>query len=143
MASIQKITLIGNLGAAPELRYTLNGKAVTNLRVATNRRWPDQSIEGGWNEESLWFSVSTWGDVAERSAEQLHKGDQVYVEGRLKPLRMYNRQDGTVGAQFEIDARTVLKLGKSERNGDEPYAAAAPQDREPDRAALDIDDIPY
>ena len=144
MASLNKLTIIGNLGADPEMRYTPNGKAVTNLRVATNRRWPDPNAEGGWAEESIWFTVTTWGDTAERNAEKLKKGDQVYVEGRLKPLRLYTRQDETVGAQFEIDARTVLKLGKSERNGDESYAASAPQDREPRPTDnLDVDDIPF
>jgi single-strand DNA-binding protein len=143
VASLNKLTIIGNLGADPEMRYTPSGKAVTNLRVATNRRWPDQSVDGGWAEESIWFTVTTWDQQAERNAEQLKKGDQVYVEGRLKPLRLYTRQDGTVGGQFEIDARVLLKLGKSERNGD-AAEYVAPQEREPRPSDnLDVDDIPF
>ena len=142
MASVNKLTIIGNLGADPELRYTPEGKAVTNLRIATNRSWPDGN--GGWNEESIWFTASLWEDRAERVAEKMRKGDQVYVEGRLKPVRQYTRQDGTVGFSLEIHAHTVLKLGKAERNGDDdvlpPVESSRPRAEQP---PLDVDDIPF
>ena len=81
--SLNKMMIIGNLGADPELRYTPSGKAVTNLRVAvnSNRRGPD----GEWQEETLWLRVEVWDQAAERAAEQFRKGNKVYAEGAPVP----------------------------------------------------------
>ena len=80
--TLNKMMIIGNLGADPELRYTPGGKAVTELRVAVNdnRKGPD----GEWIEETLWFRVSVWEQQAERMAEQLRKGNKIYAEGQLR-----------------------------------------------------------
>ena len=140
MASLNKIQIIGNLGADPELRFTPDGKQVVNLRIATNRSWPDGN--GGWNEESIWFNVDQWDEKAERAAERLRKGDQVYVEGRLKPARQYTRQDGTVGVSLEISAFTILKLGKrTDDDGDNQLPAGERNAR--GSVDLDVDDIPF
>lgn len=144
MASLNKLSIIGNLGADPELRFTPEGKPVVNLRIATNRSWPDG--KGGWSEESIWFNATQWDDKAERIAENMRKGDQVYVEGRLKPVRVYTRNDGTMGTSLEIAAFTVLKLGKKEGADGSFEDSQVPASERTPRAAqpeLDVDDIPF
>ena len=145
MASVQQITIIGNLGADPELRYTPGGKSVVDLRVATNRSWPDKSAPDGWAQETIWFRASAWDEQAERVAETYHKGDQVYIQGRLKPARAYLDRDGQPAAQHEIEAKVIYKMGRAERDADDSYQPA----RQPVGAAaaqsvdLDVDDIPF
>ena len=119
----QKLTLIGNLGRDPEMRYTPSGQAVTNLNLATNRTWTDAS--GQRIKETTWFRVSAWGKTAENCNQYLRKGSKVLIEGRLNvdPAtggpRIYTRQDGTAGASFEVTAETVRFL--SSREDDETY----------------------
>lgn len=123
----QKVILVGNLGRDPEMRYTPSGTAVTNLSVATNRRYTDS--QGNQVEETVWFRVSVWGKAAEAVNQYLTKGRQVLVEGRLiadasgNP-RIWSRQDGTPGASFEINAQTVRFLGS--RNGNAAEAEQEP-----------------
>ena len=110
----QKVILVGNLGRDPEMRYTPSGQAVTNLNVATNRRYTDSN--GQQVEETAWFRVSVWGRQAETVHQYLRKGRQVLVEGRLNPdengnPRIWTRQDGTPAASFEVTAQNVRFLG--------------------------------
>ncbi len=134
----QKIIIVGNLGRDPEMRYTPQGTPVTNLSVATNRKWT--GADGTPGEETIWFRVSVWGKQAETCNQYLSKGRQVLVEGRLRPdpatggPRIWTRQDGTAGASFEITALTVKFLGG--RPGD---AAAGPGE-EP---AIEEGEIPF
>lgn len=121
-----KVTLVGNLGRDPEMRYTPSGQAVTNLSIATSRRYTDSS--GEMRDETVWFRVSVWGKQAEASHQYLKKGRQVFVEGRLVAdengnPRIWNRQDGTPGASFEVNAQTVQFLGT---RGDSPADVAEP-----------------
>ncbi len=109
-----KIVLVGNLGRDPEMRYTPSGQAVTNMSVATNRSYTDSS--GEKVDETVWFRVSVWGKQAESTHQYLRKGRQVLVEGRMVPdengnPRIWNRQDGSPAASFEINAQTVRFLG--------------------------------
>jgi single-strand DNA-binding protein len=110
----QKIVLVGNLGRDPEMRYTPGGHAVTNLNVATNRTYTDSN--GEQVKETVWFRVSVWGKQAESCHQYLRKGRQVLVEGRMigdesgNP-RVWNRQDGTPTASFEVNAISVRFLG--------------------------------
>jgi single-strand DNA-binding protein len=112
----QKIIVAGNLGNDPEMRYMPNGTAVTNFSLATNRRWTDQA-SGEPREETIWFRVSVWGRQAEMVNQYLSKGRMALVEGRLRPdpqtggPRTYQRQDGTVGASFDLTADFVRFLG--------------------------------
>lgn len=110
----QKVILVGNLGRDPEMRYTPSGQAVTNLNVATNRRYTDSN--GQQVEETVWFRVAVWGRQAETVHQYLRKGRQVLVEGRLNAdengnPRIWTRQDGTPAASFELTAQNVRFLG--------------------------------
>lgn len=134
-----KIILVGNLGRDPEMRYMPDGQAVTNLNVACNRRW-NNTATGEQEEETTWYRVSVWGKQAEACNEYLEKGRQVLVEGRLKPdpatggPRLWQRQDGSVGASFEVVASSVQFLGNGNGNGhNDDYAAGTPEE----------DDIPF
>jgi single-strand DNA-binding protein len=111
----QKVTIIGNLGRDPEMRYTPSGTAVTDFSVATNRKWTNK--DGTPGEETAWFRCSAWGKTAETVNQYLTKGRQVFIEGRLNPdsatggPRVYTRGDGTPGAQFEVTIERIQFLG--------------------------------
>jgi single-strand DNA-binding protein len=116
---MDKLIVIGNLGRNPEMRYLPSGQPVTNFSVASNRKWTDN--EGVLHEETIWARVSAFGRLAEVTNQYLSKGRQVYVEGLLRPdaetggPRVYERNDGSHGASYEIVAATVQFLGG--RNG--------------------------
>jgi single-strand DNA-binding protein len=135
----QKIVLVGNLGRDPEMRYTPGGHAVTNLSVATNRTYTDGS--GEQVKETVWFRVSVWGKQAESCHQYLRKGRQVLVEGRMigdesgNP-RIWNRQDGSPAASFEVNAISVRFLGG---RGDADAADIDPGPGAPESE----DDIPF
>lgn len=109
IASLSKVTLVGNLGSDPEMRYTPSGKAVTSFSVATNRRYTTSGGES--REETDWFRVSVWGKQAEKCNQFLSKGKQVYVEGRLH-ARSWQGQDGQMHTSLEVTADRVLFLGR-------------------------------
>lgn len=141
----QKIIIVGNLGRDPEMRYMADGTAVTNLSVATSRRWTDQN-SGEQRELTTWFRVSVWGRQAETVNQYLSKGRRVLVEGRLETdpqtggPRLFTRQDGTVGASYEIRAFLVRFLG----GRDETYESYDSEDSfAGDSAAEEEDDIPF
>ncbi len=101
----QQITLIGNLGADPELRYTQSGTPVTSLRVATNRRWRAQ--DGTTQEETVWFRVSAWERQAEACNQYLTKGQRVLVVGEMREPSTWTDQEGNTRASLEVRARNV------------------------------------
>jgi single-strand DNA-binding protein len=121
-----KVMIIGNLGADPEMRYTPSGRPVTQFNVAVNQSTKNQQT-GEWNEETDWFRVSVWGDRAERAAENLRKGNRVFVEGRFK-TREFEGRDGQKRTSLEITADSLVNLEKRTRDeGDAgQFAAAAP-----------------
>lgn len=108
------IIIVGNLGRDPEMRYTPSGQAVTNFSVATNRKYTNS--DGQSVEETIWFRISVWGKQAEVCNQYLRKGGKVLVEGRMVAdlstggPRIWNRQDGTPAASFEVSASTVRFL---------------------------------
>jgi single-strand DNA-binding protein len=127
----QKVTIVGNLGADPEMRYTASGVPVTHFSVATNRRWTD--AEGNPQEETTWFRVSAWRGLAETCNQYLSKGRQVFVEGRLVPdrdtggPRVWTGNDGVARARYELSALTVQFLGgRAER--EEPLPPGMPEE---------------
>jgi single-strand DNA-binding protein len=92
MAGINKVILVGNLGAKPEIKYASNGNAISNLSVATSESWTDKST-GQKQERTEWHRVSLYGKVAEIAAQYLDKGSKVYVEGKLQ-TRKWQDQNG-------------------------------------------------
>ena len=108
MAGVNKVILVGNLGADPELRYTGGGSAVTDLRIATSRRFKGK--DGGIQEETEWHRVVVWGKQAEMCKEYLAKGRQVYLEGRLKTEQWVDK-DGNKRWTTKVVADQVVFLG--------------------------------
>jgi len=92
MAGINKVILVGNLGAKPEIKYAANGNAVANLSVATSDSWIDKST-GQKQERTEWHRVSLFGKLAEVATQYTDKGSKVYVEGKLE-TRKYTDKDG-------------------------------------------------
>jgi single-strand DNA-binding protein len=150
--TLNKMMIIGNLGADPELRYTPSGKAVTNLRVAVNNRYRGQ--DGEWQEETQWFRVEVWDQAAERAAEQFRKGNKVFAEGQLR-VREYEGNDGQKRSSVEIRFARVISLerrdpGESFGIGDDAPPAAVPRGAAvaapadgPASETVDLDDIPF
>ena len=129
--SLNKCMIIGNLGRDPEMRYTPSGQAVTQFTVATNRNYRDQ--QGEWQKETEWFRVVVWGQQAERAAENLRKGNKVYVEGRIQ-TRQWEDQTGQKRYTTELVANQVTSLERRERGEDEaPFPDEAPVRRPPAR----------
>ena len=138
----QHITLVGNLGRDPELRYTPAGQPVTDLSVATKEVWKDQA--GEKQDRTTWWKVSVWGKQAENCNQFLTKGSLVLVEGTLRGdesgnPRTYQKKDGTTGSSFEMTAKEVRFL--SAKNGsDDGGGAAAPAAT---KVGVAMDDLPF
>jgi single-strand DNA-binding protein len=107
--SINKVILIGSLGKAPEMRYTPSGRPVTTFVLTTNRDW--NTSEGEARSEIEFFNIITWGDLAEKCNQNLNKGSQVYVEGRLQ-TRRWQDKNGIVHDSVEIVAGEMILLGQ-------------------------------
>ena len=123
MNNLNQLTLLGNLARDPEIKYTNEGLAITDLRVAVNRRWKDK--EGNDMENVEFFNVTAWNKLAENCANDLKKGDRVIVSGRLNH-RSFDTKDGkkinimnviadVVGASLEFNS---VKIAGKEENID-------------------------
>ena len=117
MASVNKVILVGNLGADPEVRYMPSGDAVANIRLATTDRYKDKQ-SGEFKELTEWHRVSFFGRLAEIVNEYLKKGSSVYIEGRIR-TRKYQAQDGTERYSTEIVADQMQMLGGRSGGGGE------------------------
>src|ERR1700754_376792 len=113
MASVNKVILVGNLGADPEVRYLPSGDAVANIRLATTDRYKDKA-SGEMKEMTEWHRVSFFGRLAEIVSEYLKKGSSVYIEGRIR-TRKWQAQDGTDRYSTEIVAEQMQMLGGGRR----------------------------
>ncbi|MFO8033632.1 MAG: single-stranded DNA-binding protein [Candidatus Bipolaricaulota bacterium] len=105
MADINRVVLTGRLAADPELRYTQAGQAVTNFRIAVNRRWLNNET-GAWEEFATFVPIVVWGKQAENCSAYLQKGRRVAVEGRLR-IRSFETQDGDRRRVTEVVAGEV------------------------------------
>ena len=132
MAGLNKVMVIGNLGADPEMRYTADGKAVTSFRVASSHSY--SGSDGERKEETEWFSVVTWEKLAEQCSQFLQKGRKVYVEGRLR-THSWDTPEGEKRYRTEVIAQRVMFL-------DPRQGMALPDDRG-GAADLDPGDIPF
>ena len=136
-----KITVIGNLGRDPEMRYTTGGKPVTEFSVAVGHSKPDGS--GGWIDEGTdWFRVTVWGDRAERAAESFNKGQKVFVEGRFRS-REYDAKDGTKKTSLEITADNVISLERREEGQAERRPTPRPVRTWSPSDDNDLDNLPF
>jgi single-strand DNA-binding protein len=128
MASVNKVIVVGNLGADPETRFLPSGEAVTNIRVATTDKWKDKA-SGEMKEATEWHRISFFGRLAEIAGEYLKKGSQVYVEGSLR-TRKWQDKDGQDRYSTESRADTMQMLGRREGGGEprgEPAERSAPK----------------
>jgi len=139
--TVNKVILIGRLGADPQLKYTPSGRANASFSLATNAVWKDQ--DGNQKERTDWHRISAWGKLAEIMGEWLKKGSQVYIEGRLQ-TRSYEDSNGVKKYITEVVADEMTMLGGK---GDSS-AASAPKSEEvplPDDApqANGDEDLPF
>jgi single-strand DNA-binding protein len=151
---VNKVILVGNLGADPEVRFTPSGQAVANFRIATSENWTDKS--GQKQERTEWHRIVVWGKLGELCGEYLAKGRQCFVEGRLQ-TREWTDKEGKKNYTTEVVAANVVFLGGPRgeagmgngrarpRTGDE-YAAAPPTEDQTHGGATATaaeDDIPF
>lgn len=146
MASVNKVILVGNLGADPELRYTNTGTAVANYRIATNEQWTDKN--GERQERTEWHNIVAWGKLGEICGKYLRKGRSVYVEGRLQ-TRSWEDQSGNKRYTTEVVAQVMQMLGgrggeTGEAGASESLESRAPanEDQPVSTGATD-DDLPF
>jgi single-strand DNA-binding protein len=105
---LNKVLLIGYLGRDPEMRYTPSGRPVTSFSIGTSRSWNTQ--DGERREETEWFNIVAWGNLAEICKQYLTRGQQVYVEGRLQ-TRRWEDQEGKKHFSTEVVANEMIILG--------------------------------
>lgn len=156
--SVNRVMLVGNLGAEPESRAFADGSPVCNLRIATSERWKDK-VTGEQRELTEWHRVVLYRRLAEVATQYLHKGSQVYVEGRLK-TRKWTDTQGVERYTTEIEATELQLLGKaSNTKGEAPghsasashskntpiakYPSNSTQFKQPVTAFGDYDDLPF
>jgi single-strand DNA-binding protein len=144
------ITIVGNLADDPELRYTPNGVAVANMRVAVNRRYRNQQTNEWEDRLDGFFTVNIWRDMAENAAESLHRGDRVLVQGRLQS-RSYETKEGETRWVTEIEADEVCPslrwakaaIEKVTRGGGRGAAPQGGDSVPPPANPPDSDDVPF
>jgi single-strand DNA-binding protein len=137
MSSVNKVILLGNVGADPEIRYTQSGDAVVNLSVATSEQWKDKAT-GQKKENTEWHRVGIFGKPAEIAAQYLKKGSKIYVEGRIK-YKKYNDKSGNERLSVEILSESFQMIGKP--TGE---SQSEPQQKVSKAASDDMnDDIPF
>ena len=125
MASVNKVIILGNLGADPESRFAPSGDAVCNIRVATSETWKDKATSER-KEATEWHRVSFYGKLAEIAGQYLRKGSQVYIEGSLR-TRKWQDKDGKDQYTTEIRANEMKMLGSRQDGDSAPRQQSAPQ----------------
>jgi len=140
---INKVILVGNLGADPETRYMPSGSAVTNLSIATSEQWKDKKT-GEQQDRTEWHKVAMFNRLAEIAAEYLRKGSQVYIEGKLR-TRKWQDRDGNDRWTTEIIADEMQMLGGRGGGGSAPMSSGPGPSSPPPQSPPDEfeDDIPF
>ena len=121
MAGINKVILVGNLGKDPEIRALESGIKVAQFSMATTESYKDNS--GNWQDKTEWHNIVAWRYLAEKAESQLHKGSQVYLEGKIT-TRQWTDKDNNTRYTTEIIADKLMALGKREGGGSGNYAPA-------------------
>jgi len=143
--SVNKVILVGNLGKDPELRYTASGTAVATFSLATSERYKDR--DGTQQEKTEWHNIVAWRQLAEICGKYLHKGKQVFIEGKIQ-TRSYDDRDGNKRYITEIVADQMQMLGRAREDTGRP-SQSIPQGPEPTISSFDNpqgnpdDDIPF
>jgi single-strand DNA-binding protein len=139
---VNKVILVGNLGADPDTRYMPSGKAVTNIRVATSESWKDRQT-GDMQERTEWHSIVMYDKLGEIAAEYLRKGSQVYIEGKIR-TRKWQDKEGKDRYTTEIIADQMQMLGSRGGGGapSEPREPRSSSRQAPaeDRSAAPVDE---
>lgn len=135
---LNKVLIIGRLGADPELRHTAAGTPVATFRVAASRQWRDPN--GNLHDETEWFNVVAWNRLAEICHQYLSRGARVYIEGRLQTRTWEDPQTGQSRSRVEVVAQDMILLEQRESRADD--SPSRPPRREPPPDIGD-DDIPF
>jgi single-strand DNA-binding protein len=138
---VNKVILVGNLGADPDTRYMPSGKAVTNIRVATSESWKDRQT-GDMQERTEWHSIVMYDKLGEIAAEYLRKGSQVYIEGKIR-TRKWQDKEGKDRYTTEIIADQMQMLGGRGGGGGasgEARSSSRPAPAAEDRSAAPVDE---
>ena len=140
---INKVILVGNLGADPDTRYMPSGKTVTNIRVATSESWKDKQT-GDMQERTEWHSIVMYDKLGEIAAEYLRKGSQVYIEGKIR-TRKWQDKEGKDRYTTEVIADQMQMLGGRGGGGAaseprEPRSSSRPAPATEDRSAAPVAD---
>ncbi len=133
----QQITLIGNLGRDPEMRYTPSGVPVTSFTVAVNRRWTGQ--DGQPQEKTIWFRVTAWRKLAETASQYLTKGSKVLVVGTVEEPQAYIDREGQPRASLEVTAQDIRFLSTRSEGMETPVAVGSADES----AGMSEEDIPF
>jgi single-strand DNA-binding protein len=135
---LNKVMVIGHLGRDPEMRYTPSGRPVTTFTVAVSRTW--NTADGERRSETEWFNIVAWGNLAEICKQYLHKGQQVYIEGRLQ-TRHWEDKEGQKRTNVEVVANEMMMLGDRRDNSKGPQES----DKDDDFAEplADEDEFPF
>jgi single-strand DNA-binding protein len=142
--SVNKVILVGNVGADPEVKYTPSGIPVGKFSLATNERFKNKS--GEWQDRTEWHNIVAWQRLAEIVGEYVSKGSKVYIEGKLQTSSWEDQRSGEKKYRTEIVARDIVLLGLRENGNSKPEPATNGEQREPDDAGpveITDEDIPF
>ena len=135
---LNKVMVIGHLGKDPEMRYTPSGRPVTTFTVAVSRSW--NTADGERRSETEWFNIVAWGNLAEICKQYLHKGQQVYIEGRLQ-TRRWEDKEGQKHTNVEVVANEMMMLG--DRRDSNKQKQESDEDEEQSEPMADEDEFPF
>ena len=142
MAGVNKVILIGNLGKDPEVKYLESNVAVAKFPLATNEVWKDKS--GAKKEHTEWHNIVLWRGLAELSEKYLHKGDRIYVEGRLR-TRSWDDKDGNKRYTTDViaDNMTMLTVKREDEQNSQSDNQAETEEKAKPSADDASDDLPF
>lgn len=136
---LNKVMVIGHLGRDPEMRYTPSGRPVTTFSLAVSRSW--NTADGERRSETEWFNIVSWGNLAEICKQYLHKGQQVYIEGRLQ-TRTWEDKEGQKRTNVEVVANEMMMLGERRDHSKKSQESEKEDDQSADEIA-DEDEFPF
>jgi len=137
---LNKVQIIGHLGRDPEMRYTPSGRPVTTFTVAVSRSW--NTVDGERHNETEWFNIVAWGNLAEICKQYLNKGQQVYIEGRLQ-TRRWDDKEGVKHTSVEIVANEMMMLGDRREHASNVAGTGSDAISDDSEMAANEDEFPF